>query len=199
MENPIKGLFKYFQREPSHALTFGYLMLIVMGLLFDFFYYKMFKINVLLFVELDDLLLAPIQDIGIVLSVFGFCLFVYLLIEWDIRWRTNQPDLYRKFNFQKDPFSPAAEKRRQSSFKFLFVMYIFLAPSTYAIYQADKVKDGRVKRIHITMKNNAPDTLKTQDPFFIGKTTSYFFVYDTAQKKTTIINADEVRSINFEK
>ena len=199
MENPIKGLFKYFQREPSHALTFGYLMLIVMGLLFDFFYYKIFKINVLLFVELDDLLLAPIQDIGIVLSVFGFCLFVYLIIEWDIRWRANQPDLYRKFSFQKDPFSPTAEKTRKSSFKFLFVMYIFLAASCYAIYQADKVKDGHVKRIHITMKDVTPDSMQTQAPFFIGKTTSYFFVYDTAQKKTTIINADEVRSINFEK
>lgn len=198
MDNPIKGLFKYFQREPSHALTFGYLMLIVMGLLFDFFYYKIFKINVLLFVELDDLLLAPIQDIGIVLSVFVFCLFVYLIIEWDIRWRTNQPELYRKFSFQKDPFSPASNKQRQTSFKVLPVMYVFLAASTYAVYQAGKVKDGRVKRIHITMKDAPPDSLKTQAPFFIGKTTSYFFVYDTAQKKTTIINAGEVRSINFE-
>jgi hypothetical protein len=78
MENPIKRLFNYLQKEPGQALTFGYILLITIGLIFDYFYYASFKMNVLLFVELDDLLLAPIQDIGVLLAVLPFA---YLLMD----------------------------------------------------------------------------------------------------------------------
>jgi hypothetical protein len=199
MENPIKRLFNYLQKEPGHALTFGYLLLIIIGLIFDFGYYSSFKLNVILFVELEDLLLAPIQDIGVLLAVLLFCSFSYGLIELDIWWRAKYPETYRKFSFYKDPFSKKNNNRRQQLFLLLFVLYIFNGAMYYGIWQAKRVKKGDVKKIVLDMKDTPKDTLKTNPVFFIGKTKSYFFVYDTANKKATIISADEIKQLRFEK
>jgi hypothetical protein len=200
MENPIKRLFNYLQKEPAQVLTFGYVLLITIGLIFDFFYYSSFnKLNVLLFVELDDLLLAPIQDIGVLLAVFVFCLFTYGIIELDIWWRAKYPDTYRKFSFYKDPFSKKNNNRRQKLFILMFVLYVFNGATYYGFWQASKVKKGEVKKIVFDIKDTPKDTTKTNPIFFIGKTKSYFFVYDTATKKTTVINAGEVKQFSFVK
>jgi hypothetical protein len=199
MENPIKRLFNYLQKEPAQALTFGYILLITIGLIFDFFYYSGFKLNVLLFVELDDLLLAPIQDIGVLLAVFAFCLFTYGLIELDIWWRANYPDTYRKFSFSKDPFSKKSNNQRQKLFILMFVLYAFNGALYYGKWQGKRVKSGASKKIVFDIKDTPKDTMKTNPIFFIGKTKSYFFVYDTATQKTTIINAGEVKQFYFVK
>jgi hypothetical protein len=203
MENPIKRLFNYFQKEPAQSLTFGYLLLITIGLIFDFFYYSSFKLNVLLFVELDDLLLAPIQDIGVLFAVFMFCLFTYGLVELDIWWRAKYPDTFRKFSLLKDPFSKKNNARRPKLYAVMFVLYIFNGAAYYGMWQGKKVKNGESKKIVFDIKDapkDAPkDSTKTNPTFFIGKTKSYFFVYDTATKKATIISSDEVKKLRFEK
>ena len=200
MENPIKKLYKYFQQEPGQALTFGYVLLISIGTLFSFTYYRIFKINVLQFAELDDLLLAPIQDMGVLLTVFAFCVFVYYLIELNIWWRATYPNSYRRFSFMKDPFSEVNTKKLQSASVLLFPIYILNAALFYGIWQAKIVKRGESKKIVLEMKSTiSADSTKAKPLFFIGKTKAYYFVYDTALKKTTIINADEVRKVSFEK
>jgi hypothetical protein len=204
MENPVKNLIKYFQKEPGHALTFGYIMLIVIGLLFDFSYYYALKINVIQFVELDDLLLAPIQDVWILITVFGFCLFVYGIIEWDIWWRKNNPESYIKWNKwsgNKDPFSEKAIRRRSFLFPVLFIFYIILGANSYGVLKAKRVKKGQADKVHLTTKDVATDSLnnKNKPVFFIGKTKSFVFVYDTATKQTSIINIGEIQKIEFEK
>jgi hypothetical protein len=204
MENPVKNLIKYFQKEPGHALTFGYIMLIVIGLLFDFSYYYALKINVIQFVELDDLLLAPIQDVWVLITVFGFCLFVYGIIEWDIWWRKNNPESYIKWNKwsgNKDPFSEKAIRRRSFLFPVLFIFYIILGANSYGVLKAKRVKKGQADKVHLTTKDVATDSLnnKNKPVFFIGKTKSFVFVYDTATKQTSIINIGEIQKIEFEK
>jgi hypothetical protein len=203
IENPITNLIKYFQKEPGHALTFGYILLIAIGLFFDFSYYNVLKINVIHFVELDDLLLAPIQDVWILLTVFLFFLFVYGIMEWDIWWRKTNPESYTKYNSMfgtRDPFSEKEMRRRPTTFLVLFVAYIFLGANSYGIYKAKQVQKGRVDKVHLTMKDAPTDSISINKPvFFIGKTKSFFFVYDTASKKTTIINLGEIQRMEFEK
>jgi hypothetical protein len=199
MENPIKKLFAYLKQEPSHALTFGYLLLIVIGIVFDFSYYNKFKINVLLFVELDDFLLAPIQDVGVLICVFVFCAFIFYLIELNIWWQTNYPEVYLKFTlFVKDPFSEKQNKKRQNQFIFLFISYIILGALMYGAWEAKKVKKGETAKILLEMNDSTSDTTKIKPQFFIGKTKSYYFLYDTLTKKATIVNAGEVKTVRFE-
>jgi hypothetical protein len=204
MENPVKNLIKYFQKEPGHALTFGYIMLIAIGLLFDFSYYNILKINVIQFVELDDLLLTPIQDIWILVTVFGFCLFVYGIIEWDIWWRKTNPESYLKWNTwsgNKDPFSEKAIRRRSFLFPLMFIAYIILGANTYGVLKAKRVKKGLADKVHLTIKDMLTDSIanKNRPVFFVGKTKSFVFVYDTATKTTSIINIGEIQKIEFEK
>jgi hypothetical protein len=204
MENPIKNLITYFQKEPGHALTFGYITLIVIGMFFDYFYYVAFKINVIQFAELDDLLLAPIQDIRVLLTVFLFCLIAYIIIEWDIWWRKKYPESYvkwSKWGGLKDPFSEKSLRRAYSGFVTIFILYIILGSISYGSIKAKKVKKGQVDKIHLTMKDMPTDSVSNQHKplFFIGKTKSFVFVYDTAAKKTTIINIGEIQKIEFEK
>jgi hypothetical protein len=204
MDNPIKNLIKYFQKEPGHALTFGYIMLIAIGLFFDFSYYYALKINVIQFVELDDLLLAPIQDVWVLITVFAFCLFVYGIIEWDIWWRKKNPESYLKWNTwsgNKDPFSEKAMRRRSFLFPLMFIFYIVLGANTYGVLKAKRLKKGQADKVHLTIKDMPKDSLanKNEPVFFIGKTKSFVFVYDTAKKQTSIINIGEIQKIEFEK
>jgi hypothetical protein len=204
MDNPVKNLIQYFQKEPGHALTFGYIMLIAIGLFFDFSYYYALKINVIQFVELDDLLLAPIQDVWILVTVFAFCLFVYGIIEWDIWWRKTNPKSYLKWNTwsgNKDPFSEKAMRRRSFLFPLMFIFYIVLGANTYGVLKAKRVKKGQTDKVHLTIKDMPTDSLanKNKPVFFIGKTKSFVFVYDTATKQTSIINIGEIQKIEFEK
>jgi hypothetical protein len=204
MENPVKNLFKYFQKEPGHALTFGYVLLIFIGLIFDYFYYKGFNINVIQFVELDDLLLAPVQDIRVLICVFVFGIIMFLLIEFDIWWSVKHPDNYKKwyrFSYFKDPFSENGKRYRFFLFIFGFIAYIMMGASTYSNLKAKKVKQGKEDKIQITFNNPSIDSvyIKNKPLFFVGKTKSFVFVYDSTIKKTSILNVSEIQKIEFEK
>jgi hypothetical protein len=79
----------------------------------------------------------------------------------------------------------------------MFVIYIFNGAAYYGMWQGKKVKNGDAKKIVFDIKDAPKDSTKTNPMFFIGKTKSYFFVYDTATQKTTIINAGEVKQFSF--
>jgi hypothetical protein len=204
MDNPIKNLIKYFQKEPGHALTFGYLLLIAIGLIFDFSYYDALKINVIQFVELDDLLLAPIQDVWVLITVFGFCLLLYGIIECDVWWRKKNPASYLKWNTwsgNKDPFSEKAIRRRSILYPLMFIFYIIMGANAYGTLKAKRVKKGQADKVHLTIKDMPTDSaaIRNKPVFFVGKTKSFVFVYDTATKTTSIINIGEIQRIEFEK
>jgi hypothetical protein len=170
MDNPIKYLINYFRNEPGHALTFGYVMLIFIGLVFDFYYYIAFGINVVQFVELDDLLLAPIQDILVLFNVFIFCFLLYLIVEWDVWWRNKYPESYiiwSKYSWVKDPFSEKSQRNRINLFYFSFIFYIVLGSITYGKLKAKRVKKGKTDKIHITFNNPNIDSAYIKDkPIF---------------------------------
>jgi hypothetical protein len=201
--NPIKDLIKYFQKEPGHALTFGYLLLIFIGLIFDFYFYRGFNINVIQFVELDDLLLAPIQDVLVLATIFLFSFILYLIIEFDIWWSIKYPENYRKwykYSMYRNPFSENAKRQRYFMFCIGFIAYIFFGATFYGKIKAKKVKKGEADKIHFSINNPTRDSLFNQNKslFFIGKTKSFVFVFDTILKKTSILNIGEIQKIEFE-
>lgn len=71
----------------------------------------------------------------------------------------------------------------------------------YGVIKAKKGKKGNADKVRLTIKDMAVDSVanKNKPIFFIGKTKSFVFVYDTATKQTSIINIGEIQKIAFEK
>ncbi|PWK28461.1 hypothetical protein LV89_00665 [Arcicella aurantiaca] len=79
--NPLDGLkntFKNFEWGISLSVG-GYLFLIFLGISYNFFYFSIFRINIFLFSEINDFLMAPLANpLVILLAILSIGMLITL-------------------------------------------------------------------------------------------------------------------------
>lgn len=80
---------------------------------------------------------------------------------------------------------------------FLIYVFIFCIPYTLGALTASKITQDYII-VHFNEKNEVLSTYESKsDLVYIGKTSSYFFIFNTKSKTTTSYNMDLVKSFEF--
>jgi hypothetical protein len=170
-ENPLKqnNIFNSFLSHYQGFLTAFYALLIVIGALFDYFYYNYFGIDILKYASVFDFLVEPFkQPVILVITTFTVVI-VWLIYKLDIYIRLKHPKFYFIFSMGLDKKSWYKLYLR-SSFGLIFIIYLYCSASIY----------GHVKHLSLQRKGDLVtinfEEGKEQTGKLIGMTGNFCFI-----------------------
>ena len=100
MENETqKNTYERVTGELSRFLPIGYLIMVIIGMIFNYFRFDMFGLNIFQYASVFDFLISPFEDMHILLFIFGSILLVLFTMKMDKLWKKHFPKSYKKWTF----------------------------------------------------------------------------------------------------
>jgi hypothetical protein len=179
------------------TLTVAYVILICLGILFNFHYYDFYRVDVFAFSDLTDCLIAPIRRPLIILFfLFTIVLFVGLM-EFDDWLMLNRPVWYRRLSFGIKPEGKNRERLSMVMFFLIPIIYSNLFIEIYVERVVRKNAGLKAQKVEVVLKM-ANEGQQTKQFTWIGKIGEVIVVKeDTSKQKAIVIPMEEVHSIVF--
>jgi hypothetical protein len=157
-------------KEAQSYLTVLYIVIVGVGMLYEYHRYNVFGINIFQFGDIFDFLIAPLRDMKVFRYIVLSLLLVYVLFKWDEAFQRGKPRLYNKLSFGMagKPWFPRVHK---IAFALLFLFYLQL--SSVAIAKENKRKIMDTDHL-VTIRLSDNQVLKAQ---MIGRTNDNIIVY----------------------
>ena len=169
-------------------ITLGYLTVVIIGMMFDFDYYKRFGINIFEYADVLDFLLAPVKNVQLMLFAFATFIIVWVFFLLDNLWQRKWPNAHKRFNFgMTKEFSL---KYRPYMFGVTLVLYFYLASSFYG----EKMYEDYQKAsdmIEVVFESDQR-VLKGK---LIGKNTDYIFMESSDKVVKALPVSSDVQEI----
>jgi len=179
------------------TLTVAYVILICLGILFNFHYYDFYRVDVFAFSDLTDCLIAPIRRPLIILFfLFTIVLFVGMM-EFDDWLMENRPNWYKRFSFGMNPAGKNRERLSLIMFFFIPIIYSNLFIEIYVERVVRKNAGIKAQKVEVVLKT-ANEGQQTKQFTWIGKVGEVIVVKeDTSKRKAIVIPMEEVHSVVF--
>lgn len=181
-EGIIKDSFEAVLKELQTVISVFYILMVGIGMLFEYQRYILFGINIFDYADVFDFLIAPFKSPSIFLFIFLSLLIVYVIFRFDSFMMRKWPKFYRVSNFglSERSWYPIF---RYSAFLVLFVTYIFLASQILA----DRYKSGFIQEMQ-DVKISYADNSNVRGKI-IGKTSETIFLLANGKVKIIPINS----------
>lgn len=167
-QREIRGTYGFILKDLQSFITISYLIIVGVGMLFNFKKYAAFGINVFDYSDVFDFLIAPFSDFKILLFSALTILLVFMIFKLDTVWRRKYPKTYSKMVFGWDKKS-WFNLYRYVSFLVLFIKYLYFYADYYGEVTAKQIK----KQSPISLRYADNETVKG---VLIGKTKDFVFL-----------------------
>jgi hypothetical protein len=173
----------FAKENPSLALTLCYLLLSLIGLLFQVALLFRFNFNVLPYLEITDFLLSALTnpEIIVVLSLMLLAVFALLVLERRTRRKNLKYAITTEANMQRW-WMPAPA----IWMSLLFSIYLILAAWSNGNVYANDIRAGLGTKLDISLiypLQQKDKVLHLASASLISRTSSYLFVYHQGQVK----------------
>lgn len=173
----------FAKENPSLALTLIYLLMSLLGLLFQAALLWRFKLNVLPYLEISDFLLSALTnpEVVMMLSLMLLMIFVLLMVERQARLRNFKYAMTTEANFQRW-WVPAPALWMS----LLFIIYLVLAAWGNGKAYANNILAGVGTQLDISLiypMQQKDKLMHLANASLISRTSSYLFVYHQQQVK----------------
>jgi hypothetical protein len=145
-------------------ITIGYLLIVVMGMMFEYRYYEEFGINIFEYSDILDFLLAPAKNLEVILFALSTLILIGILFLIDDLWKKKRPASYKRFNFGMEKYRPIM----------MIIGFIVLLNTASQIY-AD-MQFSNFKKYHKTIELIFESGEKKLTGNIIGKNSDYIFL-----------------------
>ncbi|MDY0990139.1 hypothetical protein SOM12_22095 [Flavobacterium sp. CFBP9031] len=183
-------------------LPFGYLFLIVMGILKDSIYYYQFGINILRYSTIMDVLISPIAEFTSNPIILGAIIILFLVHFYLPSFLAKNKDLAfvkRSFELKStDALSPEETKSYYNSIAIksliLFLLSFFLGYGMAGGYfTKKKLKENKLEYSYQMDFNEG----ESKNVFVIGNNSLYYFYFVKGDKKVKITPLAAIKNIEL--
>ncbi|MFT5521024.1 MAG: hypothetical protein ACI9IA_001624 [Enterobacterales bacterium] len=176
----------FFREHPTMLLTFCYFVITVLGVLYSYYYYKEFGINIIKFADLSDFLLASVLEPQTLILFLGVIMLtiVNILLEAFLKKRFKS---YSKFS------TDMLKAKYTEPVAYILVITIITATMTSALASknADKIKSGNFDEYQVRIAD--PGTLiADQSLALLGSTSRYIYFYHIKNSEALVIPVENV-------
>ena len=180
--------YSFFREHPGLLHTASYLLLIVIGLVYEVWLFFRFRLNILYYAEATDFLLVPFRE-PLVMLISIAPLPLYILYIRLVNWVGPRiPVLGKKY---RDAMAKNRRGRKEVAISATAIFLWAVAFSAnYAQYVEEAIREGRRKDITIEVTSGA----RVVGPL-IGTTSQFVFVYDRVALETNIVQTENVARI----
>lgn len=188
-EGLIKDAYELLLKEIQTIITILYLLMVGIGMLFNYKKYARFKINIFEYADVFDFLIAPFQDFRIIMVSIIAVVIPLGMIWFDNYFRKRWPKTYSKLNLgltNKSWF----KKLRILFFSLVLFYFISEAASGYANF----IKNNIDLQQTISVKFANDELINGQ---LIGKTKEVVFLFTDNKVKvipiTSLVKEIEIK------
>jgi hypothetical protein len=173
------------------ALTFAlvYGVLTIVAVTHEVWFFQAFRIDILAYAELDDMLSAPLRNaLSVLLSLVPG-----LLLLWfgELRLRRTGPKGFTSL-LGKHWRNPAW---RLGTYAVSIFLYAILFAQLDASRMSDRVKGGHGQRVTFARNDGAA---AAERPIMLGSTAHFFFLYYPDRKVTEIVPIENLNLVTVE-
>ena len=205
-KNPLEGfktVFTNFEWGISLSVG-GYLVLIFLGISYSFFYFMTFRINIFLFSEINDFLMAPLANPLVILLAslsMGLLLVLYYLsFLWQRKHFKSYQIFYRIMMLGRKADKKKISKMMKSPFYIFFavLVYLLVAAEFYGFYRSSKTYHNE-NLFHYKLSIDK-DLVKNLDSLvYVGDNSAHYFLFDTIKREATVIPKEQVKFVRIVK
>ena len=156
----INDKFEIIIKEFQGVLSFGYAMLIILGMLFEGIYYSQFGINIFQYSGILDFLLVPFRRPTVLIILLGLSLFWYLYFIKLYTFLNRRFPQFQKKVFNQDSGEHSRIKSRMNWLVIFFIIttiawgyvtskkakeHLFKEKSNVSVYYDLKGNDAMIK------------------------------------------------------
>ena len=176
-EGIIKNSYELIIKEFQSLITVFYLVLVGIGMIFNYYKYAEFGINIFHYADAFDFLIAPFQDKFIIIFSLLSAILPYGALRFDSYWKKHKPKSYSKMNFGMDKKS-WFKAFGMLLYSALLLLYLTTAGSEYGQFYKKRIEDQSTLSVLMIDK-------QVQHGKLIGKTRDIMF----------LVNGDKVTAI----
>lgn len=181
---------KLLIRQSQTVLLIFYLLIIGIGMVFKYQKYAHFGINIFQYADIFDFLIAPFEDVTIILFTIISTSIPVFFMWLDIRWQKYRPVSYSKVTLGLDRKS-WYNRFRMIFFIISFFLYVILSGQHYG--NAAKKQIPNQSLVSIRYVDN-----EIEEGHVIGKTKEVVFLLKNDSVKVIPISS-LVKDIGFQK
>lgn len=187
----IDDRFEAVIREFQGVISFGYLILILLGMIFESIYYGQFGINIFRYSGIFDFLLVPFRRPVVLVILVGLSIFTYLyFIALYNYLREKNPKLHKSI-YRDRPGGSGSLKGR---IKWLIIFFI-ITTSAWAYVTSKKEKEHLLRRNpDISIEYDAAGNNSIRGKL-IGKNDMNIFLLDESNKVRILPASSGIMSI----
>ncbi|SEQ82477.1 hypothetical protein [Neolewinella agarilytica] len=189
-EGLIKDRFELLLGELQTIIYVFYGLLVGLGMLYNYFRYREFGINIFEYAGVLDFLIAPFSDLRILLMAASVSLFCYLMYRLDVWMSHKFPRFYNLLAFGQ------AKRKGYKSFRNIsLIITLIWCIGVFALAYGKTSERG--------IRNSSPITLIYNDGSqdsgrMIGKTSEVYFLLKADDSVEVIPLSGDLRKVKLE-
>lgn len=173
----------YAKEHPTLLLSVCYFIVTIIGVVYSFFFYAEFDIEILKFADLSDFLLASIlEPLSIIIFIF-WLVFYFLSFKLDL-WARNKFNRYGRFveRTMKPKYSDPI------LFCISVTVITVLFVKNLAIDNTERIKAGDFDQYTVLLPNSPEE----QTIALLGSSSRFSYFYDTLSKEAIVVPVESI-------
>lgn len=192
---------QWLKDNPGLVFTALYLMLSMIGLLYQFLFFRRFQLNVLEFSDATDFLMVVVRE-PLTIAMASLGLFFY----WGYMWLSLRltERFYRRWpRWRKDPVKLEASRERARkmvpSAQLTFIgVYAVLFTMLYSTWQSKRVREGAFPAVSVQFKADAVSGSAPFQATLLGTTSRFVFLYRAETKRAEALPFDAIALLSWD-
>ena len=194
---PGQTVTGFLRQHPGLVVSLIYLTVSLIGLLFSYSLFREFGINIFLYAEISDFLLAALRE-PMTFAVAGVAILtgvlLFALSNLEFWWYRRHPP--------KSRFGENYHRLSQAMYNSfwtrvaVFVLYAYLFLSLYGEYKSEQIRSGHGDEIQLFIAGDTEgsSTLRStgRTGILLGTTNKFVFVYDPTAGTTNVIPNESI-------
>lgn len=173
----------YSKEHPTLLLSVCYFIVTIIGVVYSFFFYAEFGIEILKYADLSDFLLAAIlEPLSVAIFIFWLCFYI-VSFKFEL-WARKKFNRYGRF----------IEKSMKPKYSDPILLCIAITVITViyvknlAIDNTVKIKSGEFDLYSVSI----PNSLKEQPIALLGTSSRFSYFYDMEAKESIVVPIENI-------
>jgi len=181
MEDTAKS---FIREHPTLILTFCYSIITSIGVIYSYFFYNEFGINILKFADLSDFLLASILEPISVIIFLAIVVAAWIAFTLDKKLSTKLKGYGRWLKKMPKYFEPVFGVIAISIIAIMYVRY-------FAIANADEVKAGVIDEYTVRFSDSG-ELLQLGTLALLGSSSRFSYFYDLNTTRALVVPLENI-------
>jgi hypothetical protein len=198
----ISSLLKFVVNHPGLAVFMVYATIAIAGFIYIITFYQHFGLDVIVYLEIGDILVAGIKDPMVMLMVLSSFLGIFLAWLYTYFLAPFHAWLDKKFNkgfFSFLPYAVGLKSTRSFWWTSLLMVIIYFVwfISIHSETKSSSIKNDKAKLVVV---DSGAISDKNQQYSLLGTSINYIFLYNHKDESTLIIpleNVNSLKPVNF--